>query len=45
MAQVEAVTTDETEAITQRYRDGDKLNFTMSTHIAVAYTRYGSACE
>lgn len=27
----------EVEAVTQRYRDGDKLTFPMSTHIAVAY--------
>ncbi len=35
-ALVEAVTL-ETEAVAQRYRDGDKLTFPMSTHIAVAY--------
>jgi hypothetical protein len=33
---VEAVA-GETEAVAQRYRDGDKLTFPMSTHIAVAY--------
>lgn len=27
----------ETEPVAQRYRDGDKLTFPMSTHIAVAY--------
>lgn len=36
-ALVEAVTL-ESEAIVQRYRDGDRLIFPMSTHIAVAYT-------
>lgn len=36
-ALVDAVT-DETEAVAQRYRDGDKLTFPMSTHIAVAYS-------
>lgn len=36
-ALVDAVT-DETEAVVQRYRDGDKLTFPMSTHIAVAYS-------
>ena len=36
-ALVEAVTL-ESEAIVQRYRDGDRLSFPMSTHIAVAYT-------
>jgi ubiquinone/menaquinone biosynthesis C-methylase UbiE len=35
-ALVEAVT-GETEAVAQRYRDGDKLTFPMSTHIAVAH--------
>jgi len=35
-ALVEAVAS-ETEAVVQRYRDGDKLTFPMSTHIAVAY--------
>jgi hypothetical protein len=35
-ALVERVTS-ETEAVTQRYRNGDKLTFPMSTHIAVAY--------
>jgi hypothetical protein len=34
-ALVEAVA-GETEAVTQRYRDGDKLTFPMSTNIAVA---------
>lgn len=36
-ALVDAVT-GETEAVSQRYRDGDKLTFPMSTHIAVAYS-------
>lgn len=36
-ALVHAVT-DETEAVAQRYREGDKLTFPMSTHIAVAYS-------
>jgi SAM-dependent methyltransferase len=36
LALVEAVT-DETQAVTQRYRDGDKLSFPMFTHIALAY--------
>jgi hypothetical protein len=35
-ALVERVT-DETEAVAQRYRNGDKLTFPMPTHIAVAY--------
>jgi ubiquinone/menaquinone biosynthesis C-methylase UbiE len=35
-ALVEAVT-GETQAVAQRYRDGDTLMFSMSTHIAVAY--------
>lgn len=33
---VEAVA-GEADAVAQRYRDGDKLTFPMSTHIAVAY--------
>jgi hypothetical protein len=37
-ALVEAVT-DKTQAIAQRYRDGDKLTFPMYTHIAVAYKK------
>ena len=37
-ALTEAVT-DETQTVAQRYRDGDKLTFPMSTHIAVAYTQ------
>lgn len=32
-----AAVTGETEAVAQHYRDGDKLTFPMSTHIAVAY--------
>jgi ubiquinone/menaquinone biosynthesis C-methylase UbiE len=36
-ALVEAVTS-ETQAVAQRYREGDTLTFPMSTHIAVAYT-------
>jgi ubiquinone/menaquinone biosynthesis C-methylase UbiE len=36
-ALVEAVTS-ETQAVAQRYRDGNMLAFPMSTHIAVAYT-------
>jgi ubiquinone/menaquinone biosynthesis C-methylase UbiE len=36
-ALVEAVT-GETQAVAQRYRHGDTLTFSMSTHIAVAYT-------
>jgi hypothetical protein len=35
-ALVEAVSS-ETQAVAQRYRDGDTLTFPMSTHIAVAY--------
>jgi hypothetical protein len=35
-ALVEAVT-GETQAVVQRYREGDTLTFSMSTHIAVAY--------
>jgi ubiquinone/menaquinone biosynthesis C-methylase UbiE len=34
---VEAVSS-ETQAVAQRYRDGNTLTFPMSTHIAVAYT-------
>jgi hypothetical protein len=37
-ALVEAVT-GETQAVAQRYRDGDKLTFPMFTHIAVAYAQ------
>lgn len=37
-ALVEAVT-GETQTVAQRYRDGDKLTFPMSTHIAVACTK------
>lgn len=36
-ALVEAVT-EETQAVAERYRDGDALTFPMSTHIARAYT-------
>jgi hypothetical protein len=36
-ALVEAVTL-ESEGVVQRYLDGDRLIFPMSTHIAVAYT-------
>ncbi|ABI59314.1 class I SAM-dependent methyltransferase [Nitrosomonas eutropha] len=35
-ALVEAVTS-ETQAVAQRYRDGDTITFPMSTHIAVAF--------
>jgi hypothetical protein len=35
-ALVEAVT-DETQAVAQRYRDGDEMTFPMFTHIALAY--------
>lgn len=33
------VVSRETELVTQRYRDGDKVTFPMSAHIAVAYTQ------
>jgi hypothetical protein len=33
------VVTDETELVTHRYHDGDKLIFPMYTHIAVAYKK------
>jgi hypothetical protein len=32
-----AAVTDETQAVAQRYRDGDTLTFPMFTHIAAAY--------
>lgn len=32
-----AAVTNETQAVAQRYRDGETLTFPMSTHIAVAY--------
>ena len=35
----------EVEAVTQRYRDGDKLTFPMSTHIAVAYAEQAGGRE
>ena len=35
----------EIEAVTQRYRDGDKLTFPMSTHIAVAYAEQAGGRE
>ncbi len=36
-ALLDAVTV-ETDTVSRRYRDGDKLSFPMSTHIAVAYS-------
>ena len=30
---------DETQSVAERYRDGDRLTFPMSTHIATAHTR------
>jgi ubiquinone/menaquinone biosynthesis C-methylase UbiE len=43
-ALVEAVT-GETQAVAQRYREGNTLAFPMSTHIAVAYTSWAGRGE